>query len=408
MSGINSEIAFTYINTNRKLTAVAAMGILLGMAVYIFMNSMMAGFGKMSDDSIFKVSPHIRIFNEQKISQPIATDTHGLPLLVNPKIRNTQNTILNPNRLMDLLKRQKNVSIVTPQVSQNVFFNMGMSQLSVRAVGIIPLEAEQMFSISESMVEGKMENLKHNLNGIVIGSGISEKLSLKIGDNISVLSSKSVSRIFKVVGIFQLNNKKEDDSKAYINLIAAQQLLKENNAYITDINVNTTDAYQAKYIAPQLAALAGYKAEDWETANETLMAASKMRKIIITFVSTTILIIAGFGIYNILNMTVSQKINDIAILKAMGFEGRDVIRIFVTQALVIGMIGVVLGVLVALLMVNLLQKVYVGGDIGYFPIHFEPLKFVQGIVFGLVITFLAGFIPARKAAKVDPVSIFRK
>jgi len=258
------------------------------------------------------------------------------------------------------------------------------------------------------MVAGKIEDLKHNLNGIVIGSGISEKLSLRVGDNINILSSKSVNKTFKVIGIFQLNNKREDDSKSYINLMAAQQLLKENNSYITDLNVNTIDPYKARDIAPKLSNLLAYKAEDWETANETLMAASKMRKIIITFVSTTILIIAGFGIYNILNMTVSQKINDIAILKAMGFEGKDVVKIFVTQAMVIGFIGVVLGVLVALFMVNILKKVYIGGDIGYFPIQFEPLKFAQGIIFGLAITFLAGYIPAKKAAKVDPVTIFRK
>jgi lipoprotein-releasing system permease protein len=120
------------------------------------------------------------------------------------------------------------------------------------------------------------------------------------------------------------------------------------------------------------------------------------------------MLIAGFGIYNILNMTVSQKINDIAILKAIGFKGNDVIRIFVTQALSIGLIGVVGGMLMALLMITLLKKVYIGGDIGYFPVDYELQKFIQGVVMGLVITFFAGYIPARKAAKVDPVSIFRK
>jgi lipoprotein-releasing system permease protein len=107
-------------------------------------------------------------------------------------------------------------------------------------------------------------------------------------------------------------------------------------------------------------------------------------------------------------MTVSQKINDIAILKAIGFEGKDVIRIFVYQALTIGIIGIVLGILAALVLVNLLQKVYIGADIGYFPIRFEPWVFLRGSMIGLAITFLAGYIPARKAAKVDPVAIFRK
>ncbi len=104
----------------------------------------------------------------------------------------------------------------------------------------------------------------------------------------------------------------------------------------------------------------------------------------------------------------SQKINDIAILKAMGFRGKDVIQIFVTQALTIGTVGVMLGVLVATILVNILQHVYIGGDIGYFPIAFETKEFLKGIVIGITITFLAGYMPARKAAKVDPVDIFRK
>ena len=161
-------------------------------------------------------------------------------------------------------------------------------------------------------------------------------------------------------------------------------------------------------MAEKLTQITGYKAEGWKQANETLMATNKMRKMIITFVSLTILLVAGFGIYNILNMTVSQKINDIAILKAMGFKGKDVIRIFVTQAISIGIMGVIGGVIMATILITILKRVYLGGDIGYFPIDYEPQKFVQGVVIGLIITFFAGYIPAKKAANVDPVDILRK
>ena len=92
----------------------------------------------------------------------------------------------------------------------------------------------------------------------------------------------------------------------------------------------------------------------------------------------------------------------------MGFKGKDVIRIFVTQALTIGTIGVVLGLLLAIGLITILKGVYVGGDIGFFPIDYEISRFIRGVVFGVIITFFAGYIPARKAAKVDPVQIFRK
>jgi lipoprotein-releasing system permease protein len=250
--------------------------------------------------------------------------------------------------------------------------------------------------------------LKANVNGIIIGSGIAEKMNLTVNDNLNISSSKGVNRTFKVIGIFKTNNSAIDKSKSYINLAAAQELLKEGNSYITDINVNIADPENAEEVAKKLSILTGYKAEGWKQANETFMAANKIRKIVITFVSFTILLVAAFGIYNILNMTVSQKINDIAILKAMGFKGKDVIRIFVTQAVSIGFMGVIGGVIMAIIVITILKRVYVGGDIGYFPIDYEPIKFVQGIAIGLFITFLAGYIPAKKAADVDPVSILRK
>ena len=103
-----------------------------------------------------------------------------------------------------------------------------------------------------------------------------------------------------------------------------------------------------------------------------------------------------------------QKLNDIAILKATGFSGPDVIKIFVGEAFIMGFIGTCFGLLIASFLVNLLSKVYIGGDIGYFPIRFEPPVFVLGAIVGLFVTIVAGFIPARNAAKVDPVEIFRK
>jgi lipoprotein-releasing system permease protein len=258
------------------------------------------------------------------------------------------------------------------------------------------------------MVEGEFNRLASNPNGIIIGSGIAEKMNVFINDNVNITSSKGINRTFKIIGVFKTNNSNVDKSKSYINLAAAQQLLKEGNSYITEIHVNVKDQEKAENISAELSQITGYKAEGWKSANETFMAANKMREIIITFVSLTILLIAGFGIYNILNMTVSQKINDIAILKAMGFKGKDVIRIFVTQAASIGALGVVGGVIIATGMIALLKKVYLGGDIGYFPIDYEPWKYVQGVFIGLIITFFAGYLPAKKAANVDPVEIFRK
>ena len=405
---INTEIAKTYIISNKKLTAVAAAGVVLGMSIYIFMNSMLVGFDKSSSASIFKTTSHIRVYKDDEISKVLVKNSKENYLIINPKIVPSNNTIINPKLISETILKQPEVTVVTPQVSVNVFYNNGKSQISGLAIGIKPEEANVMYNIKSFMAEGNFDLLKSNPNGIIIGSGIAEKMNAKIGDNINLTSSKSVNKTYKVVGIFKTNNSKVDKANSYVNIASSQQLLKEGASYITDINVNIVDPEKAKTIAEKLSNLTGYKAEGWKEANETFMAANKMRKMIITFVSLTILLVAGFGIYNILNMTVSQKINDIAILKAMGFKGKDVIRIFVTQAVTIGIMGVIGGMIMATVLITFLKKVYVGGDIGYFPIDYEPTKYLQGVVIGLVITFFAGYIPAKKAAQVDPVTIFRK
>jgi lipoprotein-releasing system permease protein len=405
---INTAIAKTYIFSNKKLTAVAVMGVVLGMSIYIFMNSLLVGFDKSSSASIFKSTSHIRVYKDDEISKPLIEENNAKPIIINPKIVPVNNTIINPNLVIETILKQKEVTVVTPQVNSNVFYNNGKSQISGISVGIKPDEANLMFDIKSFMAEGNFELLKSNPNGIVIGSGISQKMNLSINDNLNLTSSKGINRTFKIIGIFKTNNSITDKTRSYINIATAQQLVKEGTSYITDINVNIFDPEEAETVAKKIEVLTGYKAEGWKQANETFMAANKMRKIIITFVSLTILLVAGFGIYNILNMTVSQKINDIAILKAMGFKGKDVIRIFVTQAVSIGIMGVIGGIIIAIILITFLKRVYVGGDIGYFPIDYEFKKFVQGVVIGLIITFFAGYIPAKKASNVDPVEILRK
>ena len=405
---INTDIAKTYILAGKKQTAVAGMGVLLGMAIYIFMNCLMLALDRSSTTVIFKNHAHIRVYKEDKMSKELVNSKNTKYLIVNPKVVPKSNTIINPNLVTETILKNKNVTVVTPQVNSSVFYNNGKTQISGMSVGVKPAEANAMYNINSSIVSGDFISLTTNPNGIVIGVGLSTKMNLSVGNNLNLTSAKGVNRTFKVVGIFRSNVQVLDDTKSYVNLASAQQLQKEGALYITDITVNITDPENAKAIGEEITQVTGYKAESWQEANNSIDTGNKMRNIVGSLVSSLILLVAGFGIYNILNMTVSQKINDIAILKAMGFRGNDVIRIFVTQALVVGILGVIGGVLLATLLISVLKNVYVGGDIGYFPIEYDSSRFLRGIFFGIVITFLAGYFPARKAAKVDPVEIFRK
>ena len=161
---INTEIAKTYIISNKKLTAVAAAGVVLGMSIYIFMNSMLVGFDKSSSASIFKTTSHIRVYKDDEISKVLVKNSKENYLIINPKIVPSNNTIINPKLISETILKQPEVTVVTPQVSVNVFYNNGKSQISGLAIGIKPEEANVMYNIKSFMAEGNFDLLKSNPN----------------------------------------------------------------------------------------------------------------------------------------------------------------------------------------------------------------------------------------------------
>lgn len=406
---VDLEIAFTHILTKKKQTIIASFAAAIGIAAFIFLNSLVLGFNRDSDEALFKSTPHIRIYVDDKISEPLLNDTanNHIAVISNPKIVNENKKLLNPNRILSEINQIKDVVTATTWLNINVFYNNGSAQVNGSSSGVNINEANEMFDIQSSMVEGNLQNLISTPNGIILGVGIAENLSIQINDIISVVSPAGIVKVMKVVGLFKTSNSIVDKSKSYMNLSMAQQLMAEGPDYITDIYVNVKNPDKAASYLPMIVERTGYNAEDWKAANESAEASKKTRGIMMGSISIIVLIVAAFTIYNIVNMTVKQKLHDIAILKAQGFAGKSVVKIFISEALIIGILGTIIGLFIGAALVKALSQVYIGGDRGYFPIDFEPKIMVLGIFIGLLVTFIAGYIPARGAAKVDPISIFR-
>ena len=214
---IDSEISFTYIVNQKKLTLVASLGVTLGIAVYVFMSSMTAGFSRSTDASIFKTTPHIRIYKDDEISESLIanhTNDKQLALIVNPKVIPQTDRIINPDDIVVRLKQQQNVTVVSPQVTVSVFYNNGQSLITGAASGVNIEAADKMFNIQSTMVDGKMTDLNTVPNGILLGVGIAAKMSVKPGDHITLTSSRNVVKVMKVTGLFQTKNSVIDKTKS--------------------------------------------------------------------------------------------------------------------------------------------------------------------------------------------------
>ena len=274
--------------------------------------------------------------------------------------------------------------------------------------GVDVVNENKLFNISNYMVSGSWDELQYRPDGIILGYDLAHDLSVNLGGNVNILTSDGVTHNYKVIGIFQTNVKNTDKSKAYLNINSTRQLLAKNAEYVTDLQVNVNDFENTAPVVQRLAPVIPYKVESWQMSNQQLEAGSKLRDIIARAVSLTILLVAGFGIYNIMNMTINEKIREIAILKAMGFASRDITTIFLAQALVIGLVGGVIGLLLGFIVSDIVNHIpFKIGGLNNLPMAYSFIDYGLAFTFGLLTTLIAGYLPARKASKIDPVSIIR-
>ncbi len=409
----NIQIAKVHLTSKIWQTAVAVLGVTFGVSMYIFMNSFMNGVNNAQDDLAFRALSHVRIYNQDSRNDynPIESQFDQSKTIFNINNRkNIQYTsgIKNSSAIVSTIKKTNEMVAVSRQVNSNVFFRSGSKQVNGIVSGVELKSEDELYNTSETVIQGEWNNLLTYKTGIIPGKLLAEKLGLKINNSINVLTSDGVSKNYIVVGIFESNLKTMDETKAYLNITAARQLVGESSDYASDIMINIKDRNNTASYINKIAPLIPYQIESWQEANEQLVAGSELRNIIAVAVSLTILLVAGFGIYNIMTMTINEKIKEIAIMKALGFSGHDIMTIFLSQATVIGLLGAIVGVIMGYgisLLINQVPFTIAGMET--LPIFFKPQDFLLAVGFGIITTLIAGYLPSRKASKIDPVIIIR-
>ncbi len=410
------DISKTHLVSKKKQTIVAALGVTFGIGMFIIMMSFMTGLNILLDGLVLNRTPHVQIYNktDPTVIQPsdsyfgYSTNENYIHS-IKPKSR--LDRIHNALPILSELKKNKLVKGATAQATCKVFYLAGSNNLNGIINGIEVQEESRLFNFKDYIVEGDVNSLIKKKNSILLGAGIAKKLSLSVGDNIQVLNTSGANFTLTIGGIYQSGMAEVDDIQSFVNLKMAQQILGAGGNYISRIHVKLNNIEQAVAFSKIIENLYDVKALDINTANAQFDTGSSIRTLISYAVSITLLIVAGFGIYNILNMFIYEKMNDIAILKATGFTGKDVMYIFIVQALIIGLIGAGLGIGigygVSVLIDNIPFNTEALPTIKTYPINYDPFFYITGLSFALVSTFLAGYLPARKAQKIDPVEIIR-
>lgn len=410
------SIARSLLLARWRQTLIAAIGVTFSITMFITLLSFMAGLNDLLDGLILNRTPHIRLFNEVKPNS-------RQPVNESPEYKNTYNfissiksggsrqEIYNSGPIMQALKQDSRVLGYSPKLTAQVFFNDGAVDITGVVNGIEVMAESKLFHFSDYVTEGVAIDISKIPNSIILGKGLAEKLLADIGDVVQVTTVKGERFSLKVVGYFQSGILDFDKVQSYASINTVQKIMGKPGNYITDIQVRLKDMEIAPALATEYTALFGADAEDIQTANSQFETGSSIRTLISYAVGITLLIVAGFGIYNILNMMIYEKMDSIAILKATGFSGKDVKRIFLFIALSIGLFGGAVGLLLGFGLSAIIDQVPFNTaslpTIKTYPVNYNPVFYAIGIIFSLITTWFAGWFPARKASKIDPVVIIR-
>ena len=416
MSRLIFSIARSLLRARMRQTLVAAFGVTFSITMFVTLLGFMNGLNELLDGLIINRTPHVRLYNEvlPSTKQPVDKDTRykdGYNFVQNVKPKNEQLNLRNSAAVLTALRQDKRVLGAAPKIAAQVFFNVGEIDLTGVINGIDVEEENRLFAFDQYVTTGNYVDLENIPNSIILGKAAAEKMLANIGDIVQITTSKGDRMQLKVVGFFQSGLTELDKTQSYASLATTQKLLGVSNSYVTDIQIKLHDSTKAPALAKEFHETFETEALDINTANAQFDTGSSVRSMISYAVGITLLIVAGFGIYNILNMMIYEKMDTIAILKATGFSGKDVNKVFITIALSIGVIGglvgLVFGFLVSFGIDNIPFDTPALPTIKTFPVSYNPKYYVIATTFSVITTYFAGYFPARKASRVDPVIIIR-
>lgn len=298
--------------------------------------------------------------------------------------------------------------------------------------GIDPAYETRVSELAQSMIAGSLGDLKPGEYGIVLGVSLASKLRVGIGEKVTVIAPRlkaspfganPLMKRFTVVGAFEFGEYETDSGLALVNIDDAARLLRMPEHSAAGIRLKLKDMDRAWLVAQQVGdQLQGrYRVRDWTQERSNLFQAVKTEKTVMWVILSLIVAIAAFNIISMLVMVVTDKQSDIAILKTMGAQAGTVMRVFIVQGSLIGIIGTILGVVGGILLaqnissvVPLLERLFgfslFPADIYYItelPSDLRSADVIKFASMSLVMSLLSTLYPAWRASRTHPAEALR-
>jgi len=397
-------ISLRYLRAKRKqtfisiITLISIGGVMLGVMTLIVVLSVMSGF------------------HEDMRSKILGINSHVVLMRYNDLIRDYQ-------PLTEQVEKVSGVVAATPFIYSQIMIRAGKNISGAVLRGVNPQTVGKVLTLGKNVTDGALEALNTEEHGLIVGRELARNLAVGVGDLVTVISPlgqvtplgrqpKAVS--FKILGLLESGMYEYDSTFVITSIAAAQNFLGMDDG-VTGLEIKVENIYHADKVAERIAERFPYPfwVRDWMQMNRNLFSALRLEKITMGIILTLIILVAAFNIISTLIMVVMEKTRDIAILKSMGATSRSIMKIFVLEGLIIGVVGTLLGLVGGVVLCELLKRyefIKLPSDVYYistFPVLMEPLDIVMICCAGIAISLIATLYPSWQAAKLNPVEALR-
>ena len=401
--------AFRFLLEGRMQTVLTIIGAAVGVSVIVFMSSLLAGVQANIFNRVLSTQAHIVISPLEDVARPLRHSSTTSTLAIVQKPTQRLRSIDQWQALMARLSVRPDVVAVSPSVVGAAFAVRGDAANAVSLTGMVPSEFYRIIALPDKMVTGSALLAP---DGILIGTQLADDLGLRTGEKLRIRTGSSTTagasdQTFVIGGTFDLGSKDSNLRSVFVTLRSAQSLLGITGG-VTDVSINLTDPYQAETAAENLRTGLGVNAESWIKTFEQLFTALNTQSIANYVIQFFVAVAVALGISSVLVVSVVQRSREIGILRAMGASQGQILRVFLAQGAVIGLLGSLAGSALGAGFV-LLWRTFARNADGteFFPIALHLSLFVATGLVATLTGLVTAVLPALSAARLNPVDAIR-
>lgn len=398
------SVALRFLREGRFQSLLIIVGVAAGVAVVAYISALVSGLQTNTLNKTLGAQAHI------VISPPDERVAPAWP--VAPGERHASETQARAQRLRTIanwpavdaaMSRRAGISAVSPMTSGAALARRGEATRAIALTGVDLARYDRIVNLREKLVAG---SFRIGPGEAIVGKTLAEDLGVRVGDRIAI-STDSRSDSVRINGLVDLGIKDLNRRVVIVPQRSAQSLLDLTGG-ATQIDLRVNDVWAAQTLAASLARELPCKVESWQDANTQLVTALNAQSISTTLIRSVVMVVVVLGIASVLVVSVVQKQREIGILRAMGAQRAQILRVFLIQGGMVGLLGSVLGTGIAMGMIKVFTTFVRGADgLPLFSITLPPETALQTMAMALAAGLLAAVAPARRAARMDPAQAIR-